>query len=98
MTEVRLKVVVVKQVHWLRARAQKNRWHEELTLVTYEMQWTVRSFLHKSKLWEQAQNAVDTSSGSRAYAHRQETLWRRFALGADKLFKNTTIVYETPIH
>jgi hypothetical protein len=28
------------------------RWQEEVTLTSYEMQWTVRFFLHKSKTFE----------------------------------------------
>jgi len=27
------------------------RWGEEVILTTYEMQWSVRYFIHKSKFW-----------------------------------------------
>ena len=42
---------LVRRVHWLRARAQFMRWQEEVTLNTYEMQWTVRYFRHMNIKW-----------------------------------------------
>jgi hypothetical protein len=42
---------IVRRVHWLRARAQLMRWREQVTLTTYEMQWTVAYFRHMSKKW-----------------------------------------------
>ncbi|KAF8964534.1 hypothetical protein BDZ97DRAFT_1918966 [Flammula alnicola] len=37
-----------KRVHWLRAQAQRQLWHEELTLVAYEMQWTALTVISKA--------------------------------------------------
>ena len=50
--------MLVRRVHWLRAQAQKMRWREEVTLLTYEMQWTVRYFIHKSKFWSDIENSL----------------------------------------
>jgi hypothetical protein len=36
------------------------RWLEEVTLTTYEMQWTVRYFIHKSKFWSEFLNTPAT--------------------------------------
>jgi hypothetical protein len=47
-----LKRTKVQRVHWLRARAQKARWQEEVTLLGYEMQWTVRYYMHMSERWQ----------------------------------------------
>jgi hypothetical protein len=89
-------VYSVKRVHWLRARAQKDRWHEEVILVTYEMQWTVRYFLQRSKTWEAGAESVNVSAGAKAYALRQGSLWKNLADVADNVFKNTTHLYLSP--
>ncbi|KAG1837769.1 hypothetical protein F4604DRAFT_1692091 [Suillus subluteus] len=39
------------RVHWLRTLALRDRWAEELLLVSQEMIWTVDFFLHKSQQW-----------------------------------------------
>jgi hypothetical protein len=54
-----LKSLPVQRVHWLRARAQKNRWQEEFTLVKYEMEWTSRFFLYRAEEWMRLFNAND---------------------------------------
>jgi hypothetical protein len=50
--------LVVKRVHWLRARAQAHRWREEFTLVQYEMTWVVRFFKHMSTTWSRRHGHV----------------------------------------
>ncbi|KAF8164789.1 hypothetical protein B0H34DRAFT_670799 [Crassisporium funariophilum] len=82
-----------KRVHWLRARALNHRWHEEVVLVTYEMQWTVRYFLHQCKQWQEGADDPDVSAGARSYAVRQVRRWRQFADGADLVFTRTTDHY-----
>jgi hypothetical protein len=68
------------------ARAQKNRWEEELLLVQYEMQWTTRGFLHRSQEWDNIYQVLNANSGPKAYAARQSSQWRYMALEADQLF------------
>ena len=61
-TNLQLKVCCV---HWLCACAQFMRWQEEVTLNTYEMQWTVRYFWHMSNRWDlDAGSSTGTGSGS----------------------------------
>ena len=86
----------VKCVHWLHAHAQKDRWHEEVVLVTYEMQWTVQYFLHKSHQWKDAAGGLNISPGAQAYAHWQCNMWRMLGRIADKVFINTTSQYSSP--
>ena len=88
---------IVKRVHWLRARALKNRWHEEVVLVTYEMQWTVRYFLHKSTTWSEAIADPSIFSGAKAYAFRQANMWKKLADVADNVFKSMPSRYLSPI-
>ena len=60
----------VNWVHWIRARAQKNRWREEHTLVGYEMQWTIRYYIHCAKMWEDRAGILGDigDAGATAYA------------------------------
>ncbi|KAG1731224.1 uncharacterized protein EDB91DRAFT_1238979 [Suillus paluster] len=39
------------RVHWLRAKALRDRWEEEMLLVQHEMNWTCNFFLHKAEQW-----------------------------------------------
>jgi hypothetical protein len=90
--------IAVRCVHWLRARALNQRWHEEQILVEYEMQWTVRYFLYKCKEWEDGRDEADALSGARVYAVRQARRWRQYAEAADSLFSRTTGHYLSPLH
>lgn len=74
------------------------RWQEEHILLNYEMQWTVRFFLNKSKQWLDCAHIQDISNGAKAYAHRQKTRWERMAFTSDKIFKNVSkIDYISPV-
>ncbi|KAF9470551.1 hypothetical protein BDN70DRAFT_775409, partial [Pholiota conissans] len=78
-----------KRVHWLRARAQKDRWHEELTIIPYEMEWTVRYFLYESQKWRSAIGGTGRpiSPGAAAYADRKMVMWHLMAIDSDGLFR-----------
>ncbi|KAF8961701.1 hypothetical protein BDZ97DRAFT_1759716 [Flammula alnicola] len=73
------------RVNWLRARAQNNRWAEELNLTKHEMQWTVRWYVHMAEKWKARRDpAVEVSRGHRAYAEKQMAMWNelgRFKYG-----------------
>jgi hypothetical protein len=76
--------VLVKRVHWLRARAQSHRWREEFTLVQYEMTWVVRFFKHMSSTWSRRQgnvlNLLDLlSSATAGGARDSDVTWARGA-------------------
>jgi hypothetical protein len=72
------------------------RWSEELVLIRYEMQWTVRYFDHQSQKWQSASTNVNTAPGALAYAHRQHGQWQELALWADKAFRSTNLEYISP--
>ena len=90
----------VHRVHWLRARAQSGRWSEEAILVGYEMQWSIRYFLHKAQQWDNLCDTGNESSslapGPAAYAARKAAMWRWVALKAKKCFlqANPNILFE----
>jgi hypothetical protein len=83
--------IIVLRVLWLRAKAKRDRWQEELTLLQHEMKWTVNAFKEWARQWEARRSVEDEGTGDvgrgkNAYAHRQEAMWRRKAEEADKLF------------
>jgi len=77
----------VQRVHWLRARAQRDRWAEEFKLVVHEMQWVVNFFTHRSKVWsERAAFGTSVNAGALAFALRQSAMWRGVASSAKSTF------------
>lgn len=74
---------LVQRVHWLRARAQKKRWEEELVLVKHEMDWSTRYFLHWAGLWHDRFEDPNVQPGPRAYAARQSAQWKQLAVVAE---------------
>jgi|SRR5882762_1463574 len=44
--------MVVYRVHWLKAKARRDRWREEQTLLASEMQWTELFFRYRASLWK----------------------------------------------
>ncbi|KAF8057043.1 hypothetical protein FPV67DRAFT_1677798 [Lyophyllum atratum] len=65
-----------ERVHYLRARANRNRWAEELRLVGYEMQWTTRYFLHQATIWR------DRGLGAAAAGKRANSPLRSLTMDA----------------
>jgi len=72
----------VYRVSWLRAKARFCRWSEELTLVGYEMQWTVNWFRWRENQWRQRLKDLDDEErppGMDSYCHKQVALWGSLA-------------------
>lgn len=94
--------ILVKRVHWLRARAQLQRWQEELKLVAAEMTWTVRYFVHKSDWCKDMVDrrviaANDRIGGCVAYAARKAEMWIDRAIRADTAFRQVNFDYQSPL-
>jgi hypothetical protein len=70
------------------------RWQEEVTLTTYEMQWTVAFFVYNSRKWG---SHVGGSSGAVAYANRKHAMWRDQGLSADRIFRLLNKAYKSPL-
>lgn len=87
----------VQRVHWIRARAQRSRWEEELLLVKYEMEWTTRSFLYKTREWQDRFEEPNVDAGPKAYAARQSSQWWHMALDSDRLFGLANSEYKSLI-
>jgi len=83
--------IKVYRINWMRARAQKNRWEEELPRTEKEMIWTTLYFMHQRDIWygrlvelrlETAENA-----GLRSYCEQMMFQWEEFSRIADFQFR-----------
>ncbi|KAF8797508.1 hypothetical protein BYT27DRAFT_7125484, partial [Phlegmacium glaucopus] len=101
---------IVRRVHWLRARAQVMRWQEQVTLTSYEMQWTVRYFQYQSCSWVVSDPGTDTgintgavsgtqpqSAGAVAYGQQKQAVWEDLMIRADRTFARFNLAYQSPL-
>lgn len=66
--------------------------------MTYEMQWTVRHFIHSSHKWrDEIVRQPDMAAGPRVYAERKCVMWQRMASAADKDFRTNNVDYKSPL-
>jgi hypothetical protein len=98
------KCITVYRVNWLRARAHKNRWEEELPRTEREMVWTTRYFMHQRDKWYQRLVDIRTEnlgqSGHEAYCEQQISQWEEFSRLAAFQFRKANSKYPeswTPI-
>ena len=80
------------RVNWLRSRAQKNRWEEELLRTEREMVWTVLYFMHQRDIWYQRLQLEknvqqEASLGRLAYCEQQIGQWEELARAGDAQFR-----------
>jgi hypothetical protein len=78
----------VYQVHWLRAKAQKMQWIEELQCLQVEMESTVRFFTYQEQVWYKKKEDINSLSqpGHAAWAARQSMMWHSMAIQAESKF------------
>ncbi|KAI6094077.1 hypothetical protein EV401DRAFT_1896503 [Pisolithus croceorrhizus] len=74
------------RINWLKARARRDRWKEEVTLVRHEMLWTCLWFEYHKDMWEK-RALESTKPGKEAYAKKQMGLWNDFAKKARLMFQ-----------
>jgi hypothetical protein len=77
----------------MRARAQQNRWEEELDRTEHEMVWTTLYFMYHRDIWYSRLRALPqipgNSPGHAAYCQQKMWQWEEFARSADFSFKRT---------
>ena len=71
------------------------RWQEEVTLIGYEMQWTVRYFLFMSRKWVMPHTG--SSASAIAYGRRKQAVWEELMKKADHIFKTSNPAYQSPL-
>ncbi|KAI5990270.1 hypothetical protein EDC04DRAFT_2912013 [Pisolithus marmoratus] len=74
------------RINWLKARARRDRWKEEVLLVRHEMLWTSLWFKHHKNIWEK-RALQSTEPGKEAYANKQIGLWSDFDKKARLMFQ-----------
>ena len=67
----------VFRVQWLRAKAIKDCFKEEVVLLKAEMGWTVNYFHNQSLNWKALYNAVDSNRGCACIAAKESAAWEK---------------------
>jgi hypothetical protein len=79
------------------------RWEEEVTLLSYEMQWTIRFLRHKSQEWGRLVGGAEEgfrsagSAGAIAYATRKQAMWHHMMTKGDRIFALVSMAYQSPL-
>ncbi|KAG2361925.1 hypothetical protein BDR07DRAFT_1485381 [Suillus spraguei] len=78
------------RVHWLRAKALRDRWKEEISLVQSEMDWTCNFFLWKATTWgaRMQESLLKQLPGHACYAGRQSQMYSLLAQDAQAAFQD----------
>ena len=83
----------------MRARAQKNRWEEELARTEKEMVWTTLYFMHQRDKWylrsQILQRNEESSSGHQAFCEQMIFQWEEFSRTADIRFGQVNSQFQT---
>jgi hypothetical protein len=90
MNSQQLNLNAVYRVHWLRAKAQKARWIEELQCLQIEMESAIRFFQHQEQFWNEKRELIEPGSqpGHAAWAAKQNAMWNSMATQAGSRFKD----------
>ncbi|KAG1748881.1 uncharacterized protein EDB91DRAFT_1079015 [Suillus paluster] len=82
------------RVHWLQAKALRDQWIEELTVVELEMDWTCNFFLCKAAQWDAHMRESSDSRlrGHACYAARQSRMYSLLAQDAQAAFQDLTMM------
>ncbi|KAG1845595.1 hypothetical protein C8R48DRAFT_750720 [Suillus tomentosus] len=83
------------RVHWLRAKAMRDRWAEELLLVQHEMDWTCNFLLQKADEWIRlgAISKLAQKHGHVAYSERQCKIYQCLFREARDSFNRAMAAY-----
>src|SRR5882724_9091461 len=76
------KALQVYRVNWLRAKAQMDRWQEEVTLVQNETRWMHLWLDYHRNIWEERATESEQKGlkGHACYAWKQVWMWERMAM------------------
>jgi len=87
--------ISVYRVNWMRSRAQKNRWEEELPKTEKEMIWTTRYFMHQRDTWYSRlidlRRDSPRSLGAEAYCEEMIFRWEELGRLADTLYRMANV-------
>ncbi|KAG1863871.1 hypothetical protein F4604DRAFT_1928984 [Suillus subluteus] len=79
-----------EEFHWLRAKALRDRWKEEMTLVQLEMDWTCNYFSWRATQWgDRMQESLEKClPGHACYSGRQSQMYSLLAQDAQAAFQD----------
>jgi hypothetical protein len=72
-------VTIADRVQWFRARAQAQRWEEEVEILEEEFRRTIRSFERMAEVWRLLAKAPDMATGYSAYAFKHTQMFSEMA-------------------
>lgn len=73
------------RVNWLRAKSRRDRWAEEVQILSCEMRWTMLFHRHRKELWLSRARAVETHHPLQVfYARKQAYNWSLLESQAEK--------------
>ncbi|KAG1906159.1 uncharacterized protein F5891DRAFT_1125607 [Suillus fuscotomentosus] len=83
----------IYRVHWLRAKALKDRWVEEILLAQHEMDWTCNFFRYKAEEWKHLGVVAKEAKkeAHMAYAGRQGKIYESLLEEAKRAFHRTKV-------
>ena len=87
---------IVNRVHWLRAKAQFERWVEEQDSIHNEAQWIPAFFHSKAMAWKahMSYSSKGSLKGHEAYASYQMHTWEELSRSSAKSLSTIT---DTPL-
>ena len=71
-----------RRVVWLRGKARRDRWQEEVKLLSSELDWTQRYFDYQRQLWTNRALEAGGRNGYVYYARRKAQMWNLLYLHA----------------
>lgn len=93
ITGTALNFILVYRVHWLKAKAQCDRWAEEKQMLRAEMDFVSLFMANKANEWDKHVDSIPPDSndaaGLRCYALRQRDMWLRMRHQAVDQFAKT---------
>jgi hypothetical protein len=98
MSHALLTCLKVERVHWLRAKAQFERWLEEQDSIHNEAQWIPAYFHSKAETWRKLMvvAALGSLKGHEAYASYQMHAWEELSHSATSAL--SPITNSQPVH
>jgi hypothetical protein len=82
----------VERVHWLRAKAQFQRWLEEDRSIHNEAEWVPSFFQARSEMWSNLKVTASQGSlrGHEAYASAQVQAWKELSISSKEALSEIT--------
>ncbi|KAG1870277.1 hypothetical protein DFJ58DRAFT_723174 [Suillus subalutaceus] len=87
------------RVNWLRMKALRDRWNEEVIIVKHEMQWSINFFKHQAKQWlGHMHNATAAGlTGHTCYAAQQSHIYDQLVAHAEDSFCKMIVQLQVPV-